>query len=227
MVGVRSATGAGVGMVLGVLNRGKGAQAEADGAHAALELRDAGAFAVFDTTCDAVEWVIAHASSRVASVVGAPVVGSVVESEEADAMEAVVRRYFEGVNKQSHAQISSCFAPTVELRDMCGPSPGLKTATAEQMADRCCDFLRAHPDCVVRFEAEPRLDRDGTWVWAHWAETGTWTGESRGLKPDGSVLEVSGQTRFQLEKERDSGTYKIKRQVVYRTFCAWELGLNR
>ena len=47
-----------------------------------------------------------------------------------------------------------------------------------------------------------------------------------GEEDSGRDVYVRTQTR-RLEKERDSGTYKIKRQVVYRTFCAWELGLNR
>ena len=130
------------------------------------------------------------------------------------------------MNKQDHAQISSCFTATVELRDMCGPSRGkLRSASASDMGDRCMDFVAAHPDCIVRLETEPRLDRDGKWVWCHWAETGTWSGESCGLKPDGSVLEVSGHTRFEVEKQK-GGEYKIARQVVYRTFANWELSLR-
>jgi hypothetical protein len=38
------------------------------------------------------------------------------------AKEAVVRRYFEGVNLKDYAMIRSCFAPVVTLRDMCGLS---------------------------------------------------------------------------------------------------------
>ena len=96
VVGVRSAVAAGVGVVLGVLNRGDDEQARRDGAQATGELLAAGAYGVFGTTREAIDWIIEHASSRVASVAGAPVVRPAGPLEEADAKEAVVRRYFEG-----------------------------------------------------------------------------------------------------------------------------------
>jgi hypothetical protein len=137
----------------------------------------------------------------------------------------VVRRYFDGVNAQDYSMIQSCFAPTVTLRDMCGISKGEpRTARPEDMAARCKDFLTAHPDARVWYESPPMADREGSWVWAHWAETGTWKGESCGLAPENTPLDVSGHTRFQLEEI--NGELKIVRQVVYRTFSDWELLLQ-
>ena len=37
--------------------------------------------------------------------------------------------------------------------------------------------------------------------------------------------QVSGHTRFKVERQGESGEYKITRQVVYRTFADWELRL--
>ena len=116
VVGVQSAVKAEIGVVLGVLNRGDGEQEDA--AHAAEELRAAGAYAVFDTTVDAVDWCVEHAAARVASVdAGTRRVGPLVTVAEAEAKEEVVRRYFEGVNKQDRAQISSCFAEVSAQRN--------------------------------------------------------------------------------------------------------------
>ena len=67
----------------------------------------------------------------------------------------------------------------------------LRTASASDMGDRVMEFVSAHPDSVVRFESEPRAERGSEgWVWAAWAETGTFCGESCGVKPDGGLLEV-------------------------------------
>jgi hypothetical protein len=62
------------------------------------------------------------------------------------------------------------------------------------------------------------------WVWAHWAEKGTWSGESCGVAPLGTPLDVSGQTRFLLEER--GAEQKIIQQVVYRTFSDWENALH-
>jgi hypothetical protein len=70
--------------------------------------------------------------------------------------EEVVKRYFDGVTKKDLDQIISCFAPTCNIRDVCRLREGnavseVKTATREQMADRCMEFLAAHSDCQVDF----------------------------------------------------------------------------
>lgn len=52
---------------------------------------------------------------------------------------------------------------------------------------------------------------------AHWYETGTWTGESCGIKPTGAPLRVEGQTRFLVTED-----LKISDMVVTRTFSEWE-----
>lgn len=62
------------------------------------------------------------------------------------------------------------------------------------------------------------------WVWAHWAEKGSWSGESCGRSPQFTPLDVSGHTRFMLEEV--DGEQKIVQQVVYRTFSDWELALQ-
>jgi len=55
------------------------------------------------------------------------------------------------------------------------------------------------------------------WVFAHWYETGTWSGKSCGIEPDGSPLTVEGQTRFYV-----SDDLKITHFVVTRTYSEWE-----
>jgi len=214
VVGVTSAVSAGVGTVLGVLNRKENEVKESQEAEAALLA--AGADGVFETTVDAIDWCIASAQiSQHQDEISA----AMKEKEE------VVRRYFDGVNKQDPAMMASCFADTVELRDMCGPSKGEpRMACSKDMADRCMEFLAAHPDCRVEFEHPPICDHEGKWVWCHWVESGNWTGESRGVKPQNTPLSVGGHTRFLLEKQQD-GSSKIVKQVVYRTFADWELSL--
>ena len=139
--------------------------------------------------------------------------------------EAVVRRYFDGVNKKDPGMMASCFASQVELRDMCGPSRGEpRYASPADMAERCMEFLAAHLDCRVEFQSPPICDREGKWVWVHWVESGRWTGESLGVTPGNTVLNVGGHTRFLL-REQQNGSLKITKQVVYRTFSDWELSL--
>jgi hypothetical protein len=58
-------------------------------------------------------------------------------------------------------------------------------------------------------------------VFAHWYEEGTWKGISRGLPPDGSPLDVEGQTRFYVDDN-----LKITEMVVTRTFSNWEMQLQ-
>eukprot|EP00854_Cymbomonas_tetramitiformis_P011479 gene11479-13566_t len=219
VVGVCAAVAAGVGVVLGVLNlEQEGNEAAAESEKAASELLAAGAWGVFRTTAEAADWCIANAAedSALCSLGTGPLEGGDLQSACED-KEAVVCRYFAGVNAKDRAMIASCFADTVELRDMCGISRGApRTATAADMGDRCMEFVAAHPDVEVYFEEPPRADRDGRWVWCHWAENGTWAGESCGLAPEGTPLDVSGQTRFLLE-ERD-GEQKIVKQVSQKHF---------
>jgi hypothetical protein len=59
------------------------------------------------------------------------------------------------------------------------------------------------------------------WVLAHWYEEGTFKGESRGIKPDGSKLDVEGQTRFLV-----NDNLKITEMVVTRTFSDGEKKLQ-
>lgn len=213
VVGVTSAVSAGVGTVLGVLNRKDNEDEESKEAKAALFA--AGADGVFETTVEAIDWCI---SSAQITQHKDEISLSMKEKED------VVRRYFDGVNKKNPEMMASCFADTVELRDMCGPSKGEpRMACSTDMADRCMEFLAAHPDCIVEFEHPPVCDREGTWVWCHWVESGHWTGESRGVTPKNTVLAVGGQTRFLLEEQQ--GHPKIVKQVVYRTFSQWELSL--
>mmetsp|Transcript_65563 Transcript_65563/g.77631 ORF Transcript_65563/g.77631 Transcript_65563/m.77631 type:complete len:182 (-) Transcript_65563:102-647(-) len=135
--------------------------------------------------------------------------------------EAVVYRYFDGVNKKDRDQIASCFAPDARIRDVCGVSNTEREVTPDDLADRCMDFLAAHPDTKVDFYHGPVCGRgDSRWVLAHWYETGTWSGFSCGLYPEGTPLTVEGQTRFLVSDE-----LKITDVVVTRTFSDWEKAL--
>ena len=59
------------------------------------------------------------------------------------------------------------------------------------------------------------------WVFANWYEEGTWSGESRGISPEGSPLDVEGQTRFLVNDD-----LFISEMVVTRTFSEWEKQLQ-
>uniref|UniRef100_A0A7R9ZPJ1 SnoaL-like domain-containing protein n=1 Tax=Craspedostauros australis TaxID=1486917 RepID=A0A7R9ZPJ1_9STRA len=133
--------------------------------------------------------------------------------------EEVVSRYFDGVQKQSREQIVSCFDPAgTKIRDVCGVSNSERTATPDQLGDRCMEFLAAHPDVLVKFHLPPTcLHGKSRWVWANWYEEGTWSGESQGIAPQGTPLDVEGQTRFLVNDD-----LKIERMVVTRTFSDWE-----
>jgi len=219
VVGVSSAAKAGAGVVLAVLNPEHAGAEGGDEATAASALHAAGADGVFRNTTDAIAWAEGHVCTQEARITAA------AAEAEAAAKEAVVRRYFAGVNAKDRASIRSCFADTVHMRDMCGISKGApREASADDMADRCMEFVAAHPDVRVFFESPPCCDRNGEWVWAHWAEDGTWSGESKGLAAGNTPLDVSGHTRFYLEDH--GGQWKIARQVVYRTFSDWERALT-
>lgn len=62
--------------------------------------------------------------------------------------------------------------------------------------------------------------RNNNWVYAHWYEEGSWSGSSKGIEPDGSKLDVQGQTRFWVDDD-----LKIKEIVITRTFSRWEESL--
>ena len=134
--------------------------------------------------------------------------------------EQVVENYFKGVDKKDRALISSCFADTVTIRDVCNLNASSETreANPDTLADRCFDFLAAHPDCSVFFHYRPTCGRGKTkWVFTHWYETGTWTGKSLGAEPQNTPLTVEGQTRFLV-----SDDMRITDMVITRTFSDWE-----
>jgi len=66
-------------------------------------------------------------------------------------MENVVRKYFDGVNKKDPKQIESCFDSKATIRDVCGISDTKRNVMPKDLADRCMEFLAAHPDCKVDF----------------------------------------------------------------------------
>ena len=138
--------------------------------------------------------------------------------------EQVVENYFEGVSQQDRSLIMSCFADSVTIRDVCNLNDGAtatREANPEILALRCMDFLAAHPDTKVSFYYKPTCGRGRSrWVWAHWYETGTWSGESGGIPPQGTPLTVEGQTRFLV-----SDDLVITDMVVTRTFSDWEKAL--
>ena len=85
--------------------------------------------------------------------------------------EDAVARYFEGVTTKNRELIASCFpAEGASIRDVCGLSQDEKAATRDQLADRCMEFVAAHPDCVVHFHFPPTAlgGRGNRWVFAHW-----------------------------------------------------------
>lgn len=142
--------------------------------------------------------------------------------------ERVVHKYFHGVDTRNISQIQECFnaegATITDIRnrpDGSTQNPS-NTVTPAFLADRCQQFLTAHPECDVKFYYSPTCGRGkgNNWVYAHWYEEGTWSGESEGLKPDGSPLAVQGQTRFWVGDD-----LKIKEIVITRTFSKWEEAL--
>ncbi|KAL7465984.1 hypothetical protein ACHAXS_006277 [Conticribra weissflogii] len=147
--------------------------------------------------------------------------------------ERVVHSYFHGVDSKNIPQIERCFGDDgAIIRDVCRLARREgevreergKLATPKELGERCREFLGAHPDCRVRFHYGPTCGRGRTnkWVCAHWYETGTFSGTSRGISPDHSPLNVQGQTRFWVDDD-----LKIKEIVITRTFSRWEESLVR
>ena len=133
-------------------------------------------------------------------------------------MEETVRRYFEGVNQKDPDMIRSCFGETATIRDVCGINDTTRSVPAQDLVNRCMEFLAAHPDCKVDFYYGPERGRNSDWVVAHWYETGTWSGESCGIAPTHEPMACEGQTRFLVNPD----TLKISDFVVTRTFTEWE-----
>jgi hypothetical protein len=132
--------------------------------------------------------------------------------------EAVVRQYFEGVNEKNPDMIANCFASQPLLHDVV-LSDTPKVVSPQLVAERCMEFVTAHPDCVVDLRYGPECGRSSHWVVAHWFEVGTWSGTSCGLEPSGNKMACQGQTRFLVEHG------KIQQLVVTRTFTDWEMAL--
>ena len=158
-----------------------------------------------------------------------PEVRNPIPTEQAVAMEATVRRYFQGVHNKDAAMIRSCFADTATIRDVCGLNAQERTVDADVLVERCMDFVTAHPDCAINFYYGPTCGRtpvssgdadkdNACWVVAHWYETGTWSGESCGIPPQHTPMACEGQTRFRV----DPTEMKIVEFVVTRTFTEWE-----
>ncbi|GAX29330.1 hypothetical protein FisN_16Hu236 [Fistulifera solaris] len=141
-----------------------------------------------------------------------------ISTELALAMEATVRRYFQGVTEKDSEMIRSCFGESATIRDVCALQSSRRTVPATQLVDRCMQFVTAHPDCVVQFHYGPECSRQSNWVFAHWYETGTWSGTSCDIEPNHQPMAVEGQTRFKV----CSDTLKIQELVVTRTFTEWE-----
>ncbi len=64
--------------------------------------------------------------------------------------EEVVRRYFDGVTKKNREQIQSCFADEACITDICSINASKRSVRSDLLAERCMEFLAAHPDCRVR-----------------------------------------------------------------------------
>jgi len=61
-------------------------------------------------------------------------------------MEAVVRQYFEGVNQKDPKMIRECFGDSAKIWDVCAlKASSHRTVQAEDLVDRCMDFVTAHP----------------------------------------------------------------------------------
>jgi hypothetical protein len=162
-------------------------------------------------------------------------------AETALKMEAVVRRYFDGVNNKDPVQIRSCFSEIATIRDVSTSgavtnghlistdiiqsSTGMVqiTAAVSALIERHMEFGTAHPDAKVEFSYGPEKGRTSPWVVAHWFQTGTWSGDSGGIPAPAAganrqPMAVEGQTRFLVDRE----ALKITAMVVTRTFTEWE-----
>lgn len=145
-------------------------------------------------------------------------------------MEQTVKRYFQGVQEKDPIMIRSCFEETAIIRDVCAVTNSQqRTVSADDLVQRCIDFVTAHPDCNIQFYYGPISDRDGVYVFAHWYETGTWSNKSCNISPplpnnnnNYNAMSVEGQTRFLVNPT----TFKIEQLIVTRTFTEWEKQLN-
>ncbi len=75
--------------------------------------------------------------------------------------EDVVRKYFDGVNKKDYEQIKSCFTEEAAITDICSLNQSKRMVSSSVLADRCKDFLTAHPDCKVGLCAPPCIEIGG------------------------------------------------------------------
>jgi hypothetical protein len=153
--------------------------------------------------------------SEAASTVG---VRQQVDEATQQEIEATVRRYFEGVDDKDPTKIRSCFGEMATILDVCALASTSRAVPAEDLVTRCMEFVTAHPDVKVRFHYGPVACRIDNWIYAHWYETGTWSGSSCGLEPTSKPMAVEGQTRFKV----DPISFKIQEFVVTRTFTDWE-----
>ena len=143
-------------------------------------------------------------------------------SRDTTRMESVVRQYFEGVNQKNPQLIRDCLDDSAVLWDVCAlRASSQRKVKAEDLVERCMDFVTAHPDCRVQFHFGPECSLHSDWVMAHWYETGTWSGDSCGIPATNRRMAVEGQTRFLVGTD----SYKIKEIVVTRTFTEWEEAL--
>ena len=145
-------------------------------------------------------------------------------TRDTNRMEAVVHQYFEGVNQKDPQLIRDCFDDITILWDVCSLRASFqRKVNSDDMVERCMDFVKAHPDCLVQFHYGPECGQRSDWVVAHWYETGTWSGDSCGISATNRPMVVEGQTRFLVDTE----SYKIKELVVTRTFTEWEEALMK
>lgn len=145
---------------------------------------------------------------------------TIATAEKKQAMEAVVRSYFRGVDEKNPDMIRSCFGESATIRDVCGLNDDVRSVPSETLVERCMEFVTAHPDVKIDFHYGPECGRDSNWVVAHWYEIGTWSGESCGIAAPNppQPMTVEGQTRFRVCPDK----LKIEEFVVTRTFTEWE-----
>lgn len=75
--------------------------------------------------------------------------GSAAYPATPEQREEVVRRYFDGVNRKDSEQIKSCFADKASITDICSINASKRVVESDLLAERCMEFLTAHPDCKV------------------------------------------------------------------------------